>query len=188
MKHRSAEQLQAAVTKILESPFDGGHVELIVRRPEVGERELLTSAELSIELGLVGDNWHSRGSFKTADGLAHPGMQLTLMSSRVISALAGPKERWPLAGDQLFVDLNLSAENLSPGTRLKVGTAVVEVSAVPHTGCKKFVARFGSAAAKFVGSEMGRRLNFRGINAVVVEPGEVKVAERLWKIPGLTTP
>jgi hypothetical protein len=124
---------------------------------------------------LVGDNWKVRGSSLTIVGAPHPEMQLNLMSSRGIALISGDKSRWHLAGDQLFVDLDLSGSNLPPGTRLSIGTAVIEVTAEPHTGCKKFVDRFGLEAMKFVNSPQGRNLNLRGINAKVVQRGKVAV-------------
>ena len=155
---------------------------MIVRRPAVNARELLKAASLDVAQGLVGDTWQDRASSRTPDGSPHPDMQLTLMGVRTISLLAGERERWPLAGDQLFVDLDLSAANLPAGTRLAVGTAVIEVTAQPHTGCGKFVERFGVDAMKFVNSPEGRALNLRGINAKVVEGGMVRVGDSVRKL------
>jgi MOSC domain-containing protein YiiM len=155
---------------------------MIVRRPRTDEREVLEEGELDLIQGLVGDNWRTRGSSGTADGSAHPDMQLNVMNSRVIALLAQKKERWPLAGDQLFIDLDLSAENLPPGTRLAVGSSVIEVTAQPHTGCQKFVARFGLDAMKFVNSPARKHLHLRGINAKVIQPGTVRVGDIVKKI------
>ena len=135
---------------------------MIVRRPGVGERDVLKTGELDLDEGLVGDNWHSRGSGRTEDGAAHPEMQINLMNSRVIALVARSEDRWALAGDQFFVDLDLGKENLPAGTRLAMGSAVVEVTAVPHLGCKKFAARFGLEAMKFVNSGAGRSSAFGG--------------------------
>lgn len=149
-------------------------LELIVRRPEVGVREVVEEAELSLESGLVGDNWLQRGNTRTLDGRADPEKQLNLMGSRVVALLAQDKARWPLAGDQLYVDFDLSLANLPPGSRLAMGEAVIEVTPPPHTGCKKFVERFGVDAMKFVNSKVGRELNLRGVNAKVVTPGKIR--------------
>lgn len=149
-------------------------LELIVRRPEVGVREVVEEAELSLESGLVGDNWLQRGNTRTPDGRADPEKQLNLMGSRVVALLAQDKARWPLAGDQLYVDFDLSLANLPPGSRLAMGEAVIEVTPPPHTGCKKFVERFGVDAMKFVNSKVGRELNLRGVNAKVVTPGKIR--------------
>jgi hypothetical protein len=157
-------------------------LELIVRRPQTEQREVLTEAQLDQVDGLVGDNWRTRGSSRTADGSAHLDMQLTLMNSRVIALVAGERERWPLAGDQLFVDFDLSAENLPPGTRLALGSAIIEVTAEPHTGCKKFMARFGQDALQFISSPVGRALQLRGINTKVVQPGQIRVGDAVRKI------
>ena len=153
-----------------------------MRRPAEDEREVLTEATLDPVVGLVGDLWPTRGSSRTPDGSAHPGMQLTLMNARAAALIAGDRDRWPLAGDQLYVDLDLSGENLPAGTRLAVGTAIVEVSDQPHTGCAKFAARFGRDALKFVNSTDGRALNLRGINTAIVEAGVVRVGDAIKKL------
>ena len=176
-KHRTTAELEAALPRLRSAPTDAGVVEMIVRRPKVNERELLNEAELDPAVGLVGDTWPQRRSSRTPDGSPHPEMQLTLMNSRVIDVLSGGRDRWPLAGDQLFVDLDLSSEQLPAGTRLAVGEAVIEVSTQPHTGCDKFVERFGLEAMKFVNSPLGRALNLRGINAKVVQAGRVRVKD-----------
>ena len=181
-----ADALEAGLPEILASPEDEGVVKMIVRRPGVGEREVVESGELDLAEGLVGDNWRLRGSRKTDDGKAHPEMQLNLMNSRVIALVAGSRDRWPLAGDQLFVDLDLSKENLPVGTRLAMGSAIIEVTSVPHLGCRKFVARFGLEAMKFVNSRRGKKLCLRGINAKVVKPGRVSTGDRVRRMAPLS--
>jgi len=182
MKHLTMEELEAGLEEIRRSPKDEGRLDLIVRRPRVDEREVLTEAELNLSEGLVGDNWKERGSSRTPDRTAHPEMQLNIMNSRVIALVAQSRERWPLAGDQLYLDLDLSEENLPAGTHLSLGSAVIEVTAQPHTGCKKFVARFGMEAMAFVNSPLGKQLHLRGINARVVEPGVIRVGQSAKKI------
>lgn len=175
--------LEAGFDHVAASPADDGVVTLIVRRPTVGERETLETGELSVAEGLVGDNWQHRGSARTEDGSAHPEMQLNVMNSRAADLVAGSPERHSLTGDQLLVDLDLSLQNLPPGTRLALGSAVIEVTPVPHTGCEKFVARFGLDATKFVNSERGRQLRLRGLNAKVVEAGTIRVGDTVRKVP-----
>ena len=182
MKHLTTEELEAALDHLRQTPKDEGVVELIVRRPEVDQREVLDEAELDMGVGLVGDNWKVRGSKRTPDGSAHPEMQINIMNSRVTALVAQDKERWALAGDQLYIDLDLSKENLPAGSRIAVGSAVLEVSELPHTGCQKFVARFGVEAMQFVNSELGKQLCLRGINAKVVQSGTVKVGQTAKKI------
>jgi MOSC domain-containing protein len=180
-EHLTAADLRAGLDDIRQSPPDGGRVHLIVRRPGTDERELLDEAALDCVEGLVGDTWHVRGSSRTPDGSAHPGMQLTLMNSRAAALIAGSDERRPLAGDQLYVDLDLSHGNLPSGTQLAIGSAVVEVTDQPHLGCKKFAARFGVDALRLVNSEVGRELRLRGANARVVVPGTVRVGDEVRK-------
>jgi hypothetical protein len=179
--HLTREQLEAGLDEIRRSPRDTGVLVMIVRRPEIGVRELLDEGQLDPVVGLVGDTWHRRTSKKTVDGSPHPEMQINIMSSRVAQLVAQDRSRWPLAGDQLFVDMDLSAANLPPGTRLAIGSALLEVTAEPHTGCEKFVARFGRDAMLFVNSPIGRELHLRGINAKVVQPGTIRVADAIRK-------
>jgi MOSC domain-containing protein YiiM len=149
----------------------------------VGEREVLPEGELTCEDGLVGDTWRTRGSKRTADGSPHPEMQLNVMSARLVAFLARDPSRRALAGDQLYVDMDLSHANLPAGTRLAIGEAVIEVTAEPHLGCDKFMARFGEAAMRFVNSRVGRELRLRGLNAKVVVPGTVRVGDVVTKAP-----
>ncbi|MGA9572594.1 MAG: hypothetical protein WBS20_01470, partial [Lysobacterales bacterium] len=165
MRHLTKQELNAGLDGIRQSPKDGGSLDLIVRRPETEQREVLSEGRLDTVHGLVGDNWRARGNRSTTDGKADPEMQLTIMNSRVIALVAQDPQRWALAGDQLYIDMDLSPENLPPGTKLSIGSAIIEVTAPPHTGCKKFVARFGKDAMIFVNSGIGRQLNLRGINA-----------------------
>jgi MOSC domain-containing protein YiiM len=173
-EHRTAAELEAGLEEIRRSPTVSGTVELIVRRPAENEREVLEEGALDVEQGLVGDRW--------ATGSAKPGTQITLINARVIELLAGSRDRWPLAGDQLYVDLDLGVDNLPPGTRLAVGSAVLEITAEPHTGCAKFTARFGSDAIRFVNGADGRPLRLRGVNARVVEAGTVARGDTVSKI------
>jgi hypothetical protein len=178
----SVGELEQGVDHILASPSDAGELKRIVRRPDVDERETPDTARLDTDKGLVGDNWLARGSRHMPDGVADPEMQLNIMNTRVIDTVAQTEERWALAGDQLFVDLDLSPENLPPGTLIALGDAVIEVTEPPHTGCKKFAARFGADAVVFVNSERGKTLNFRGICAKVVKSGDIKVGDVAHKV------
>jgi MOSC domain-containing protein YiiM len=179
--HLTREQLEAGLETIRLSPRDRGVLKMIVRRPRVGEREALREGQLDLVEGLQGDSWNRRGSSRASDGGPHPDRQLNVMNARAVALIARDESRGALAGDQLYVDLDLSRDNLPPGTRLAIGNAVIEVSALPHTGCGKFVERFGVDAMKFVNGTIGRQLNLRGINARVVQPGTIRVGDTVTK-------
>ncbi|MDQ2690803.1 MAG: MOSC domain-containing protein [Chloroflexota bacterium] len=184
LQYVSKEQLEAGMDYIRQSPKDLGLLKMIVRRPLEDEREILEEGELNLSEGLVGDTWKMRSSRHTRDGSANPESQITIMNARASELVAQDRERWPLAGDQLYVDMDLSDENLPPGTQLAIGSAILEVSAQPHTGCKKFSTRFGVEAMKFVNSPEGRHLHLRGINTRVVRGGLIRVGDRVKKIDG----
>jgi len=177
VRHLTTDELMAGLDEIRRSPKDEGILALIVRRPAIDAREVLERGELDRQNGLAGDTWSRRRSSRSADGGPHPLMQLNVMNARAVALVAQSPHRWPLAGDQLFVDLDLSGANLPPGTRLSIGAAIIEVTPEPHTGCAKFVARFGVDAMKFVNSAVGRELNLRGINARVLEPGAIQAGD-----------
>ena len=182
VKHLSMDELQAGLDDIRQAPADNGALHMIVRRPDTGEREILDEGALDTTEGLVGDNWRARGSNSTDDGSADPECQITIMNSRVADLVAQDRDRWHLAGDQLYVEMDISRENLPPGTRLAVGDAVLQVSAKPHTGCGKFVHRFGADAMKFVNSAIGRDLCLRGINTWVIQPGKIAAGDVVRKM------
>lgn len=181
MTHPTTDDLMALLPCIAESPQDSGTVDLIVARPEIDEREVLTVGILRRGTGLDGDNYVERGSPHTPDGHAHPEAQLNVMMSRALDAVSGgERSLWPLAGDQLIVDFDLSEETAPVGTRLAVGSAVIEVSPKPHRGCAKFAQRFGQDAVRWVNHDPSLRL--RGVNAVVVSGGEVRTGDAIRKI------
>ena len=175
-------ELEAGLDAVRQSPKDEGVIALIVRRPQVDAREVLEEGELDLVEGLVGDTWKVRASNRTPEGSPHPDMQLNVMNARVIALVAREKDRWPLAGDQLFIDMDVSQENLPPGTRLALGSAVIEVTDQPHTGCKKFAARFGLDALKLVNSPVGKQLQLRGVNAKVAQSGVIRVGDLVKKL------
>ena len=182
LTHLSLAELEAGLGIIRQSPQDNGLLKLIVRRPKVDEREIVNEAELELEEGLVGDTWKARGSKATPDGSANINAQITLMNMRAIALLAQDESRWALAGDQLFVDFDLSEANIPAGARIAIGSAILEVSATPHTGCAKFSERFGKDALKFVNSPDGKQLHLRGVNARVVQAGGIQVGNVVRKV------
>lgn len=181
--HLTALELEAGLDHIRQSPSDHGMLELIVRRPAENEREVLDEGVLDLAEGLLGDTWKVRGSRHTADGSASPDCQINIMNARVAALVAQSKDRWPLAGDQLYVDFDLSEANAPPGTRLAIGAeAVLEITPPPHTGCKKFTSRFGLDAMKFVNSDVGKQLHLRGVNAKVIRGGTIRPGDAVRKV------
>jgi MOSC domain-containing protein YiiM len=181
MQSFTADELDPALESIRSSPATDGCVELIVRRLALREREVVDEAELDPTVGMVGDTWNLRPSRHSDDGGPHPGMQITVMNARAIALVAGTLDRWPLAGDQLYVDLDLSLANLPTGTRLEAGSAVLEVTGVPHTGCAKFREHFGVDAVRLVNSPEGKALRLRGINTRVITGGRVRPGDPIRK-------
>lgn len=180
--HLSLAELEAAMEHIRQSPKESGVLKMIVRRPKTDERQIVESAELTLEDGLVGDTWKARGSRHNPDRSARLEAQVTIMNARAAALVAQTEDRWALAGDQLYADFDLSEDNLPPGTKLMIGSAILEVSALPHTGCKKFSARFGVEALKFVNSPEGKRMHLRGINTRVVRAGSIQVGDAIRKL------
>lgn len=177
-QHLDTDAIERSVAAAGASPTRSGTVELIVSRPAIGERQVLDEGELVVGRGLVGDNYVERGDHKRADGSAHPEAQLNIMNSRILDVVAaGDRSRWALAGDQFLVDLDLTSENLPVGTRLQLGSSVIEVAAKPHNGCAKFSERFGVDAARWVNQERQNRR--RGLNAMVVEAGTVRTGDEI---------
>lgn len=180
--HRTRTELEAGLATVRAAPRDSGTVELLVARPAEGERTVLEEAELTVDGGLIGDGWSRRGTRTGPGGGPDPERQITLMNARYLELVAGPRERWPLAGDQLIVDLDLSTDHLAPGDRLRAGTVVLEVTAPPHTGCAKFMARFGKEALAVASDRSLRDLNLRGIHARVVAAGTIRTGDAIVKL------
>jgi len=181
LTQRTTDELDTHLDDIRRAPLDVGEIQLIVARPDTGERVALDEADLDTALGLVGDSWFVRGSSATPDGSANPEAQLTIMNARAVAAVAGERAYWALAGDQVYADLDISITNLPPGTRLRLGTALVEVSAKPHTGCAKFTQRFGLDAMRWVNNDEGKELRLRGMNCRVLEPGRFAIGDTITK-------
>ncbi|WP_040493617.1 MOSC domain-containing protein [Ilumatobacter nonamiensis] len=181
LQHLDRAQLEDTLDHVRASPAEGT-LELIVQRPGVDERVVLDEARLNTDEGLEGDTWKQRSSKRTDDGSPHPDMQLNIMNSRILGAIAQSADRMELAGDQLIVDMDLSDANLPAWTKLAVGDAVIQITDQPHTGCAKFSQRFGVEAHRFVNSEVGKELHLRGINARVVSPGTIRRGDPIRKL------
>jgi MOSC domain-containing protein YiiM len=183
MEHLTTAALEEGIDQVRGAPGDHGRLELIVRRPQVEGREVLAEATLDEAEGLVGDTWREREIGRNPGGVISLDEQITIMNARAAALVAGHPDRWPLAGDQLYVDFDISEANLPIGSRVALGSAVIEISFKPHTGCQKFSARFGADALRFVNSPVGRELRLRGANAWVVVPGMVRVGDVVRKLP-----
>lgn len=172
--HRTTDELVAGLPGIDAAPRQEGTLAMIVRRPSEDQRDVIEEGTLDLQFGLTGDNWIERPSRDMPDGSAHPERQLTVMSARAVELVAGPRDRWPLAGDQLYVDLDIGVQNLPAGSTLQIGSAVIEITEPPHNGCAKFTARFGLDAMHFVNSPEGKLRRLRGANARVLVPGAIR--------------
>ena len=170
-RHRGAVELKAGLLALPASPKDAGRLMLIVRRLADGTRETLESVHLSPEEGVPGDGWNRRPP-------RNPEAQLAVMSHAAAELIANGQEL-TVFGDNLFVDLDVSAENLPVGTRIQVGDAIVEVTPKPHNGCSKFRERFGQDALDFVGAPPTRHRNLRGIYWKVIEAGVASIGSRI---------
>lgn len=180
--HLSTEQIEAGLEHVLASPADGAPVAAIVRRPAAGKREELTLCVLTTAGGLIGDHW-AQGAWKSlADGSPDPEVQVSLMNSRFIDLIATARSNWAPSGNNFFVDMDLSASNLPIGQRLTLGTAEIEISPVPNTGCKFFIERYGRDACVFVNRGVGREHRLRGVYAKVIKDGCVQLGDELRKL------
>ena len=177
--HLSQSELEAGLDHIKQAPKNHGVLEQIVIRPQEDERTCLQKCELSPQLGVHGDSWAKGCWLSLPDGSPDPSVQVTLMNSRSIALIAQSQERWALAGDNLYVDLDLSEDNIKPGQRLSIGSVILEITNIPHKGCDKFVERYGADANRFVNSKEGQRLNLRGIFARIVQAGTVEVGDEV---------
>ena len=181
-RHLTRAELEAGLPSILAAPKDVGRLEGIVVRPASGERLDVASVEISLAGGLAGDHW-AKGCWKsTEDGRPHPDVQICMMNARCIGLIAQERSNWPPAGDNLFIDMDLSPANAPPGLRLGIGTAVIEITSTPHNGCDSFIARYGLDACVFVNTGEGRRLRLRGIYGRVVVDGRVSVGDPVIKL------
>ena len=175
------DELEAGMDHIRQSPADSGPLRMIVQRPDVDQREVVAAGTLDVVAGLVGDSWHARGSTRTPDGGPNPAAQVTIINARLIALIARTEDRWPLAGDQLVIDIDMSTDNLPPGARISIGSAVIEISEEPHTGCSKFAQRFGHDALRFISTPTGQDLRLRGVNTRVVQSGPIRIGDTATK-------
>ena len=175
-RHLRLDELNAGLDTILEAPEDGGLIQMLIVRPADDERTTPDFVEVSAEEGTHGDHW-SKGESRY-----EPDVQIAIMSSRVLDLVSGGRDRWPLAGDNIIVDMDLSQTNLVPGQKLEAGSAILEITEIPHRGCAKFSARFGADALRFVNLGRAAELRLRGVYARVVQPGQIAVGDQINKL------
>jgi len=181
-RHLTESEIMAGLEEVKKSPQDHGSLDAIVIRPASDDRISLEQCRLSLEGGTEGDAWANGCWLTLPDGRPHPDVQICIMNSRMIDLVAGDKDRWELAGDNLFVDLDLSRKNLRAGQLLSIGECVIEITEQSHNGCSKFSQRFGPSALKVVNSPIGKELRLRGIYAKVVKAGDVRVGNEITKL------
>ncbi|MEQ8651290.1 MAG: hypothetical protein RIC87_02380 [Kiloniellales bacterium] len=180
---QSLDQLLAKLPGFLEAaPKDEGTLDLIVMRPEAEARVLPETHRVTAAEGVSGDHWVSGSGYKKDDGTGDPDAQICMMMSGCIQAIAGPRENWAPAGDNFFLDMDLTPANMPPGTRFSIGTAEFLVTQVAHNGCQKFIDRYGRDACLFVNTGLGKKLRLRGIYARVTKDGTVSVGDRVRKL------
>jgi MOSC domain-containing protein YiiM len=170
-RHLSLDALEDGLAALPPPPRDRGRVTLIVRRRADGVRETPARVELTRERGVPGDRWQRL----QPDA---PQMQLAVMQQDLAELIANGQPL-SLFGDNLFVDLDLSAANLPFGSQIRVGSAIVEMTPEPHDGCHKFAGRFGNDALRFVATKATRAENRRGVYWTTIEAGEVAVGDEL---------
>jgi MOSC domain-containing protein len=179
-RHAALEQLEKGLASLEPAPRDHGRVALLVRRVAGGVREQPARLRLTPEAGVPEDAW-GRGENPRLEA------QISVMEIDVANLIANGQPV-TLFGDNLFLSLDLSVENLPPGSRVRVGTATMEVTPKAHNGCRKFHARFGSDALRFVSKPDLRHRNFRGIYMRVVEGGDVAPGDLVTVIARGPTP
>jgi hypothetical protein len=167
-RFQTTETLEAGLQQIA-APKDRGKVVLLIARGEGGRREILESVRLEPDAGMPGDAWGRRPKRK-------PETSIAVMQSDAAELIANgqPVE---LSGDNLYLALDLSKENLPAGSRLRAGETILEVTPYPHNGCAKFQARFGEEAVRFTARPDLRHRNLRGIYMRVVKGGEVRAGD-----------
>ena len=173
---RTFDELETMWADVPAPPRERGTLRLVCRRVEPGVHETPDEAELSVEDGLVGDRWSSaKDPYREA--------QVTLMNATVAEMVAAGRQPLHEAGDNLLVDFDIGYDNLPPGSRLRIGQAVLEVTAAPHSGCSKFSERFGQDALRWVNWRHWRERRLRGVNCRVLEDGTIRVGDEIELIP-----
>lgn len=181
-RHLTRAELAAALPQVTAGPKDHGELKAIFVRPGPGQRLDVSSVAISSAGGLEGDHW-AKGCWKSLpDGSPDPDVQVFIMNARFLDLIAQERSHWASCGNSFVADMDLGADNLPVGTRLKAGSAELEITAVPGTGCEAFIEWYGRDACVFVNTGEGKKNRLRGVYARVVKDGVVRIGDTLTKI------
>ena len=182
MTHATRDELDAAIPHILAAPKDGAAIEILCLRPERGQRRFVDEIEVTRAQGIPGERWATQPWLRLEDGRPHPGIQVCVISRRVLDLVWRDREATPHPGDTFVVDMDLSEANLPAGQLLRAGSAVLRVSEVFNDACVKWKVRYGEAAKDWVTAPGHPALRLRGILCSVERDGRIRNGDRLSKI------
>ncbi len=177
-------ELKAALGHIRAAPADGAAVEMLCLRPGYGERRFVDEITVTRDQGIPGERWQTQPWLRLDDGSPHPGIQISILSRRVLDLVWRDRENTVHPGDTFVADMDLSEDNLPVGQILQAGSAHLQVSDVFNNGCVKWKTRYGVPALEWINLPDHRALRLRGILCRVLRDGVIRNGDRLKKLPG----